>query len=348
MSAIQNVAIVGVCPVLISKPFERDNTYCPKAGGHIGGVFARALIQAGNHVVTALSRSDSKSQLPQGANIIRVNYEDVHSISAALKGQHFLVITLSAAAPEETHARIVKAAAMAGIPYVMPNAFSYPIYQDNTREPDLYTSVIISSIENRISDIQRSGAASVVLCCGFWYEWTLAMGESSFGFSIKDRKVTLFDDGKRVITVSTWEQCGRALVRLLSLPETNTSPSLADYKNRNVLISSFSISQRDILDSLHRVLGTTDDDWDIKYELSAQRVEEGAEEMRNGSQHGFIKWLCANTFLPENIASDFTKKEVANGILGLVEEDLDDATKRVVTRLEHGWNPFDELNKGAS
>ncbi|KNB13541.1 hypothetical protein FOXG_20837 [Fusarium oxysporum f. sp. lycopersici 4287] len=57
MSAIQNVAIVG-------------------AGGHIGGAFAKALIQAGNHVVTALSRFDSKSQLPMGANIIKVNYED--------------------------------------------------------------------------------------------------------------------------------------------------------------------------------------------------------------------------------------------------------------------------------
>ncbi|EXK27252.1 hypothetical protein FOMG_16315 [Fusarium oxysporum f. sp. melonis 26406] len=329
MSAIQNVAIVG-------------------AGGHIGGAFAKALIQAGNHVVTALSRFDSKSQLPMGANIIKVNYEDVQSIAKALKGQHFLVITLAATAPEETHAKIVKAAAEAGVPYVMPNAFSYPIYQDNLCEQDLYTSVIRGGIANRVSDIQRSGAASVVLCCGFWYEWTLAMGESSFGFSIRDRKITFFDDGKRTITVSTWEQCGLALASLLSLPETITSPSLADYKNRNVLISSFSISQRDILDSLHRVLGTTDDDWDIKYESSAQRVKEGVEEMREGSQRGFIKWLCANTFLPGNIASDFTDKEVANSVLGLPEEDLDDATKRVVTRLENGWSPFEELGKGGS
>ncbi|KAM0231547.1 hypothetical protein ACHAPO_008395 [Fusarium lateritium] len=329
MSAIRNVAIVG-------------------AGGHIGGVFARSLIQAGKHKVTALSRYDSKSQLPIGANVVKVNYDDVKSIAEALNGQHFLVITLAAAAPEETHAKIVRAAAEAGVPYVMPNAFSYPISQDNINEQDLYTNVITKGIGNRVSEIQRSGAASVVLCCGFWYEWTLAMGESSFGFYIREREVTFFDDGKRVITVSTWEQCGLALVRLLSLPEADTSPSLADYKNANVLIGSFNVSQRNILDSLHRVMGTTDDDWKIKYESSEQRIKEGAEEMRAGSQRGFIKWLCANTFLPSNIASDFTGKNVANGVLHLPEEDLDVATKRVLTKVESGWSPFEELNKGSS
>ncbi|KAL6918449.1 hypothetical protein FSST1_009944 [Fusarium sambucinum] len=260
MSAIRNVAIVG-------------------AGGHIGGVFARSLIQAGKHKVTALSRYDSKSQLPIGANVVKVNYDDVKSIAEALNGQHFLVITLAAAAPEETHAKIVRAAAEAGVP---------------------------------------------------------------------EREVTFFDDGNRVITISTWEQCGLALVRLLSLPEADTSPSLADYKNANVLIGSFNVSQRNILDSLHRVLGTTDDDWTIKYESSEQRIKEGAEEMREGSQRGVIKWLCANTFLPSNIASDFTGKNVANGVLHLPEEDLDVATKRVVTKVESGWSPFEELNKGNS
>ena len=87
--------------------------------------------------------------------------------------------------------------------------------------------------------------------------------------------MTFYDDGKTQIDVSTWDQCGRAIAGLLSLPESGTSPCVADWKNKPLYINSFKVSQRDMLDSLHRVLGNTDKDWTIDYEPTDQRYKRG-------------------------------------------------------------------------
>ncbi|KAH6967698.1 hypothetical protein BKA56DRAFT_678853 [Ilyonectria sp. MPI-CAGE-AT-0026] len=307
------------------------------ATGRIGGAFAEALLKTGKHTVTALTRAGSKGQLPEGIKAVKVDYDDESSIVEALKGQQFLVITLAATAPQDLHGKIVVAAAKAGVPMVMTNAYGYPMDRNNMDPEDTFGAGLLSQIE----EAERLGLSTFTLSCGFWYEWSLALGEQWFGFTIKDRKVTMFDDGKRVVTVSTWDQCGRALASFLSLPESGASPSVGDYTNSNILINSFRVSQRDMLDSLHRVLGTSDSDWDITYESVEKRMQDGTEELKKGMMTGFAKILYARGF-------DVTKKNrdyaatssMANGILGLPKEDLDEATKRAVDMVQSGWNPF--------
>ena len=294
-------------------------------------------MQTGQHTVTALTRQDSQAKLPDGVHAIRVNYDDDASLIKALDGQQFLIITLSVQAPPDLHKRITAAAGKAGVPYIMPNAYGNPISPAGIKKYDVYGSSVIE----RVNDVKSAGSSSVTLACGFWYEWSLALGEPWFGFTINDRKVTFFDDGKRTITVSTWEQCGRAIAGLLSLPESGATPSLAQFKNKDVLINSFRVSQRDMLDSLHRVLGTTDADWEIRYETSEKRIADGAADMANGVFTGFAKMLYGGAFLPANEESDFAGiMELANDILGLPREDLDEATKRAVDMIQGGWNPF--------
>ncbi|KAJ5610201.1 hypothetical protein N7510_006920 [Penicillium lagena] len=307
------------------------------ATGRIGGAFAEALAETGKHTVTALSREGSKGKVPGNVKVINVNYEDEASIIKALEGQQFLVITLGVRAPEDLHKRIATAAGKAGVPYIMPNTYGFPVKPENIKEGDSYGKVVI----DRVNDTKNGVSSFVALECGFWYEWSLATGEQWFGFTIKDRKVTFFDDGKRTITVSTWNQCGHALAALLSLPESGASPSVIDFKNEHCRIYSFRVSQRDMLDSLHRVLGTTDADWEITFEPIAKRLKEGAEEMANGSFLGFAKLLYGGVFLSTNETSDFAATmSTDNEALGLPKEDLDEATKRTVEMVESGWNPF--------
>ncbi|KAH8680400.1 hypothetical protein BGZ61DRAFT_590681 [Ilyonectria robusta] len=307
------------------------------ATGRIGGAFAEALLKTGKHTVTALTRADSKGQLPEGIKAVKVDYDDEASIVEALKGQQFLVITLSVTAPQDLHGRIVVAAAKAGVPMVMPNAYGYPMDRKNMDAEDTFAAGLLSKIE----EAERLGLSTFTLSCGFWYEWSLALGEQWFGFTIKDQKVTMFDDGKRVVTVSTWEQCGRALAGFLSLPESGASPCVGDYTNSNILINSFQVSQRDMLDSLHRVLGTSDSDWDITYESVEKRMQDGTEELKKGMMTGFAKVLYARGFDAANKNRDYAAtSSMANGILGLPKEDLDEATKRAVDMVRSGWTPF--------
>lgn len=112
-----------------------------------------------------------------------------------------------------------------------------------------------------------------------------------------------------------------------------------------------------MLDSLNRILGTKDSDWEIKYVISVfrfetlesntiryegteKRVKDGQQELANGDFRGFAKSMYSRVYYPTgdgNIAD-----KAVNDVLGLPKEDLDEATKRCVAMVENGWNPFTE------
>ncbi|THC88951.1 hypothetical protein EYZ11_011605 [Aspergillus tanneri] len=69
------------------------------------------------------------------------------------------------------------------------------------------------------------------------------LGENGFGFDFKNKSVTFIDDGKR-----------KSLSRLAS------KPSVSQWKNKPFYIGNFTVSQRDMLDSVHQVTGSTDAD----------------------------------------------------------------------------------------
>ena len=75
---------------------------------------AEALVATGKHTVTALTRPDSTSEIPNGVKSVTVDYADKESLVAALRGQDALIITLSITAPPETHPALVEAAGPAG------------------------------------------------------------------------------------------------------------------------------------------------------------------------------------------------------------------------------------------
>ena len=288
--------------------------------------------------MTALVRSDSKSTLPKGVKVAQINYDDENSLEAALKGQEFLIITLAVRAPPETHSKLVKAAAAAGVPYIMPNIYGFDIFNKKLAEDTLYGS----SLE-KYSEVESLGVSSyIVMCCGFWYEWSLALPQPWFGFDIKARKVTFYDDGKTRISTSTWDQCGRALAGLLSLKEipddaNDKSPTVSQWKNKPLYISSFLVSQRDMLDSLNRVLGTTDKDWEIDYESTAERYKNGLAEMQKGQMVGLAKAMYSRVFYPNGDGDFETSRGLDNDLIGLPKDDLDEATKRAVQMNEDGF-----------
>lgn len=304
-----------------------------QAGGRIGGAFAAELLKTGQHTVTALTRKVSKSTPPKGAQVVEVDYNDEESLLSALRGQQFLIITLAVSAPQDLHSKIVKAAGKAGVLYVMPNLFGGDVQNDGYVE----TSMIGEIYRDRLQDFENSGTSSITLVCGFWYEWSLGLPEPWFGFDIKKRTVTFFDDGKTKINITTWLQCGRAVTQLLSLPISGSSPSVADWSGKPVYVASFMASQRDMLDSLHRVLGTTDQDWSISYEPTDARYNRGMAELQKGIRTGFATALYARTFFPNGDGDYETKYGLDNNKLGLPVEDLDEATQRTVDMVESGF-----------
>lgn len=305
-NAIERIAIVG-------------------AGGTIGSHIVAALLKTGKHTVTALSRKDSSNKLAEGVIVAPVDYNDEATIIAALKDQQILIITMAPTAPRDTHSKLVQAAAKAGVPYVMPNSYAGDI--ENIK---LGQDTILGPVGKANRDeIERLGMQWISVCCGFWYDYSLAGGEARFGFDFDKRSVTLYDDGNTKNSTSTLSQVGRAVATVLSLkelPEDESDKSLtvSGYLNKGVYLKSFVVSQNDIFESVKRVTGTTDADWTVTHEPTKKRYEEGLALVKVGNMSGFSKMLYARAFYPDD-KSEFSAK-AQNELLGLPEESLDEAT----------------------
>ncbi|KAJ5934447.1 hypothetical protein N7466_003994 [Penicillium verhagenii] len=296
------------------------------AGGTVGTHLVAALLKTGKHTVTALSRKDSSNKLPEGVLVAQVDYSDEATIVAALKGQQFFIITVSPTASRDTHSKLVRAAAKAGVPYIMPNGYAGDIEQTKLGE-----DVMLGPVAKAARDeIESLGMQWITVCCGFWYDYSLAGGEARFGFDFDKWSLTIYDDGNTRNSVSTLSQVGRAVAKVLSfkeLPEDENDKSLtlSRWLNKALYIKSFVINQNEMFESVKRVTGTGDADWTITHEDSRERYADGLAMVKAGNMAGFGKLLYARAFFPDDPSDCSTRAE--NELLGLPEESLDDATQ---------------------
>jgi hypothetical protein len=265
--------------------------------------------------------------------VASVDYDDEATVVAALKGQQILIITMATTAPRDTHSKLVQAAAKAGIPYVMPNGYGADIENIKLGED---TMLGPKAKANR-DEIESLGMQWITVCCGFWYDYSLAGGETRFGFDFDKRSLTIYDDGNIKNSVSTLAQVGRAVAKVLSLNElpvdekdTNFTQSM--FLNKSVYLKSFVLSQNDMFESVKRVTGTTDADWTITHEDTKKRYEEGLAEMKAGNMAAFGKLLYARAFYPDD-NNDLSAK-AHNELLELPEESLDESTKAGIDLVE--------------
>ncbi|KAL9571756.1 hypothetical protein ACKAV7_004080 [Fusarium commune] len=312
------------------------------ASGRQGTQITEQLLKTGKHAITALTRTGSTSKLPDNIKAIPVDYEDEKSIASALKGQQLLIITLAVNVDPEVHHRIVRAAGKAGIRYIIPNIYAANVVIENQGSVDDFFPA--APPINLLKEIERVGVSSwILLVGGVWFDYSLPSGESFMGFDIDNRRATLFDDGEAKINTSTLSQFGRAAAAVASLKEfpdneDDKSPSIAQFRNKPVYLSSFYISQKDILRGIQRVTNTTDADWDIKYESSANRIENGKVMGRSGNIMGLVQAYYSFIFSPEGRKLK-TQDKLHNKLLGLPEEDLDEVVRACVEKGDSKFKP---------
>ena len=291
-----------------------------------------ALLKTGKHTITAITRVDGNSPLPEGVEVKKVDYSKQSSLVEALQGQDALIITMGVMAPPDQQSKLIQAAADANVAWVLPNEWS----PDSTNEAlvkDVFPFEGMPKARELISQLGKSSFVAVTT--GFWYEWSLAIG-AAYGFDFANRAVTLFDDGETKISTSTWPQVGRAVAGLLSLPihpeGQDQSRCLDRFRNSVVYVSSFTVSQKDILDSVLRVTQTGLEDWKVSKEPVKERYTEGMEVMQKGDRMGFVRMMYSRVFYPDD-CGDFEKtKGTINDLLGLPKEDLDEATEAAIQR----------------
>ena len=185
-----------------------------------------------------------------------------------------------------------------------------------------------------MADVKLAGGNYVILTCGFWYEWSLVAGIDFYGFDIQNKEAVLFDDGTAKVNTSTLAQCGRGVAALLSLPiiKEGDGPALEDWKDGVLYVSSFTVSQRDMLDALHRAMGDSDSDWSITSESAQERTKNALGELQKGSFSGFAQALYTRYFYSNGDGNYGAMHGLDNERLSLPQEDLDDITKWAVDK----------------
>ncbi len=167
------------------------------------------------------------------------------------------------------------------------------------------------------------------------YEWSLSI-PTAYGIDCLKREATLFDEGETKITTSTWPQVGRAVAGLLSLPIQpeggDNERCLEHFKNQLAYVGSFTVSQKDMLDSAYRVTGTKAKDWKITKEPAEERYKAGVEAMKGGDQMGFVRQMYTRVFYPDDSGNHEKTRGLVNDMLDLPKEDLDEATKAAIQR----------------
>lgn len=313
-SYLTNVAIIG-------------------ASGHAGSTVVSHLLATNKHKITALTRPDSTNSMPDGVQVAKVSYTDHSSLVSALQNQDILIISLSVTAPRDTQFKLIDAALEAGIKYIMPNEWgTLAGAASSSLKQDL--GMMIDGILKVREYIESKGLTWISLCCGFWYEFSLAGTEARYGFDFEQKKVTFYDEGTTRINTSTFPQVGRAVAALLSLPVESEGPCVSKWKNRPLVCSSFFVSQRDMFESVLRVTGDKESDWKIGYEGAEERFKRGGELMRSGQMVGFGILLYARMFYDDG-AGNFNDK-LDNEALGLPKEDFDEATKVAIQMAADG------------
>lgn len=102
---IENVAIVG-------------------ATGSVGEYLTKHLLLTGKHSVTAISRENSNTTMPEGVKVARIDYENPETIVNALKGQQVLIITMKTG-QKEANVKLIEAAAKANVGWIMRKFLIY-------------------------------------------------------------------------------------------------------------------------------------------------------------------------------------------------------------------------------
>lgn len=91
-----------------------------------------------------------------------------------------------------------------------------------------------------------------------------------------------------------------------------------------------------MLDSINRVTGTMDKDWEITYEPTSQRYRNGLDAMHKGAVTGFAKAMYSRFFYTNGHGDFESSRGLNNGLIGLPKEYLDKATQKAVDMVVRG------------
>ncbi|KAM0345020.1 hypothetical protein ACHAPU_006904 [Fusarium lateritium] len=282
--------------------------------GQVGTPTMKGLLAQGIHTITAVQRSESTSTFPHEVIVKTGDLKDESFLVGAFQGQDVVVLMPPIPHIISVQEPAVRAAAKAGVPWVLPSEFG----------PDPFASRLIEEnqlLQNkkRIRDlIEELGVSSwISITVGPFLDMNMKSG--LWGFDIENRKATIWTGAVGKVNASSIAHTGHATAAVLSLPDED----LARYRNKAFYVPSCHLTQRELLEAVQNATGTTDKNWEVKHQEIKDALKDCNAKIQQGdSVAPFAKFFL--THFQAGNGGDFQHKVVIDDIKKLHKIGLED------------------------
>jgi len=287
------------------------------ANGNLGPAVLSALLSAPYLTVTVLTRSSSTSTYPPSVHTVSISDSLlVHELTNALRGQDALIITIVGTLVTE-QIKLVDAAYSAGVKRIIPADFG------SCDSADEYTLDLLPVMAGKAK--VRAYLEELAQKEGSALSWTSIITGHFFDHGLKDRlllfdlpkqRARILNGGEIKWSATTLEKIGEAVVKVLEKEE--------ETKNKVLYIQSFCVNQNDVLAVLEKVMGVK---WKIEHVNAGEIIEQNKKGVEKGDWDAVIEVVSVHGLVASNWKE---KKGFVNELLGLEEENLEDAVRKVV------------------
>lgn len=141
------------------------------------------------------------------------------------------------------------------------------------------------------------------------------------GFDLLTQTASIWDGGNSVFTVTNVDQLKRAIIATLERP--------AETANKNLYIASVETSQNELLAALEKATASK---WAVTQTTTDEQVSEGVARLGKGDMTGaFVLVKATSLGNTPNLRANYIREEqLANDLLGLKLESVEETVKRVV------------------
>lgn len=317
-----------------------------QGSGNIGSYLTSALLDAGFQV-SILTRTTSKA--PSAVEEARVIHSDytLESLTHVFQGQDAIVNTVPVVHFEDQQ-QIIDAAIAAKVKRFLPNEFGVDNSAEGVGEVATAYFKVKREVVAYLRQKQAEGLSWTALCTGSWVDWvriflgipphtqicffrmygmgltllkSLSEGQGLLGFDIGSRTGLLLDNGNHKFIGTTVEKVGEATASVLLHSEKTA--------NQYVHVSSFTLTQRLVLETLERISNS-------EFRMETMSVEElfaiAKKHQEEGDADGAYHRLVTAFVCSGNKAVYFPEKAAHwNNVLGLKQrETLDEMMRRLL------------------
>ncbi|TKA63785.1 hypothetical protein B0A55_09097 [Friedmanniomyces simplex] len=315
---IHNIAIVG-------------------ASGQVGStIFKHLLDSPKDFKLTVVTRTDSTATFPSNPSITvkKGSYTDSPFMQDAFKNQDVVIFALHFMAQAAQNGMIDEAA-KAGVKWIVPNEYAGDGMNEAMVEgvpvfaPKKQARTHIEELSKTYEGLKWIGVAT-----NPFFEPFLIKQAKVFGIDPESHTATIYPDAG-AFNASTMDRIGLAVTRTLSLPITdNSNPraSLQHYANNFLYVSSFCVTQKQVLQAFQKVKGEKGTDWKVSEDKTIKQwMQECQEGLKQGNMRaGWGLTMCY--YMGEGMGGNYEEKaEQDRKVLGLQEEDFEEAVKRALT-----------------